>query len=97
MKNILFVLILPVLIVEIGYSQGITSVPFQEYSNSISLHNTWKSGRDFSRFQTANNWGKLNIPQNLLPDEYVSWESEKHFGAALGELAILEFIPSLFW
>lgn len=31
--------------------------------------------------------------QNLLPDDYIPWESKKHFWIAAGEIAILEFIP----
>ncbi len=31
--------------------------------------------------------------QNLLPGEYIPWETEKHFWVAVGEMAILEFIP----
>jgi hypothetical protein len=36
-----------------------------------------------------------NLPssQNSFDDDYIPWESNKHFWVAVGEIAILEFIP----
>lgn len=38
-------------------------------------------------------WGKVNLPPELLNDDFQPWESEKHFWLGVSEIAILEFIP----
>lgn len=38
-------------------------------------------------------WGSVNLPPELLNDDFKPWESEKHFFIGVGEVAILEFIP----
>ncbi len=40
-----------------------------------------------------NKWGKISIPESISGDEFIPWESEKHFGTAVWELAIVELIP----
>jgi len=43
-----------------------------------------------------NKWGKVNLPDDVVDMSYKPWDSEKHFGVAVGELAIVEFIPWAF-
>lgn len=43
--------------------------------------------------QQNQKWGKVNLTDNEVDLDYRQWESEKHFGIAVGELAITEFIP----
>src|SRR5512139_453155 len=38
-------------------------------------------------------WGSVNLPQELINDDFKPWESEKHFWVGVTEIAILEFIP----
>jgi len=40
-----------------------------------------------------NKWGKINLPESVLEDDFKPWESEKHFGTAVWELAVVELIP----
>ena len=42
---------------------------------------------------SINNWGNVQLPDDEIDYKYKTWESEKHFGIAVGELAISEFIP----
>jgi hypothetical protein len=38
-------------------------------------------------------WGSVNLPSEMINDDFKPWESEKHFFIGAGEIAILEFIP----
>ena len=75
--------------------------------NQIRLYNKYllasNSQLSFSGSETTtslaykenlnNKWGKVNIPESVLGDDFKPWESEKHFWIGAGEIAILEFIP----
>lgn len=52
------------------------------YQNSLAFKN-----------QLNQKWGSVNLPLELLNDDFKPWESEKHFWIGVGEVAILEFIP----
>jgi hypothetical protein len=56
--------------------------PNSGYQNSLAFKN-----------QLNQKWGSLNLPVELLNDDFKPWESEKHFAIGVGEVAILEFIP----
>lgn len=70
-------------------------------SNSLNSLNRLAIRNSVAAFQNSlafkNNfqqkWGTINLPQQLLNDDFKPWESEKHFAIAVGEVAILEFIP----
>ena len=93
MKKYLLILFLSILIIEIGYSQNNNSTTGLQPSNVVSLNNTSLLTKNLYMLKSDKKWGNINIPQNLLPDEYRSWDSEKHFWVGVGELALLEFIP----
>ena len=56
--------------------------PNPGYQNSLAFKN-----------QLNQKWGSVNLPAELLNDDFKPWESEKHFVIGVGEVAILEFIP----
>ena len=60
----------------------ITSTSFASNQRSLAYKPTFQQ-----------NWGKINLPTELLDDNFKPWESEKHFWVGVGEIAILEFIP----
>jgi len=70
---------------------------YNEYllsSNSQLALSNMKSLRSLAyKEKFNNNWGKVNIPESVSGDEFKPWESEKHFGTAVWELAIVELIP----
>ena len=45
------------------------------------------------KYRLPYNVHNLPFAQNNIDDDYVPWESNKHFWVAVGEIAILEFIP----
>jgi len=56
--------------------------PNSGYQNSLAFKN-----------QLNQKWGSVNLPPELMNDDFKPWESEKHFAIGVGEVAILEFIP----
>jgi hypothetical protein len=44
-------------------------------------------------YEVPDNVYNLPSSQNSFDDDYIPWESNKHFWVAVGEIAILEFIP----
>ncbi len=65
---------------------------FQTLSNSTtSLSELDRNKR--TGMSLAIDRNKLRLNKNLFPEEFKSWESEKHFWVGVGEIAILEFIP----
>jgi hypothetical protein len=88
MKKIVPVLFLSVLLYGTAFTQGIKSLSFQNYSSGVSLSRLHSNYAVSGRIQPG-----INLSLNPDIGDYKSWESEKHFLAAAGELALLEFIP----
>ena len=66
------------------------------YPSQYHLNNNPNSGYQNSlafKNQLNQKWGSVNLPAELLNDDFKPWESEKHFAIGVGEVAILEFIP----
>jgi hypothetical protein len=72
-----------------------------ESENSLYLSKYQLNHSSNSEFQNSltfkknlnQEWGSVNLPSELLNDDFKPWESEKHFFIGVGEVAILEFIP----
>ena len=56
--------------------------PNSGYQNSLAFKN-----------QLNQKWGSVNLPPELMNDDFKPWESEKHLWVGVTEVAILEFIP----
>jgi hypothetical protein len=92
MKKVVPVLVLSVLLSGTAFTQGIKSLSFQNYSSGVSLSRL-HSNYGVSGIQSYKIQPGINLSLNPDLGDYKSWESEKHFLAAAGELALLEFIP----
>ena len=66
------------------------------YLSEYRLNNNPNSGYQTSlafKNQLNQKWGSVNLPPELMNDDFKPWESEKHLWVGVTEVAILEFIP----
>ena len=71
---------------ELNYGLNIPHLERSQYSlNKIEKSLAFKSNES--------KWGKVNLPESILNDDFEPWESKKHFWFGAMEIAILEFIP----
>ncbi|MCU0414967.1 MAG: DUF3943 domain-containing protein [Ignavibacteriaceae bacterium] len=102
---LLLISILSLLLTTISFAQnssfGITDKDYTELENSLYLSKyhlnnssnpVYRNSLAFKN-QLNQKWGSVNLPPELINDDFKPWESEKHFWIGAGEVAILEFIP----
>ena len=78
-----------------------TSSANQQINSILALENSLKNLPGFNGNNLSLTRKKVALRlntnlaeiQNLFPADYIPWEAEKHFWVAVGEVAILEFIP----
>ena len=97
MKKYIIVLLI-ILIVEPAFTQNKIQFNNKVYSVSLSLkensiNNPFKKNNNLLKINSEEKWGKINLASSLPYNEFENWESQKHFGVAVGELALIEFIP----
>ena len=98
MKKNKIITLLIIFISAPAFTQNKIAVDNNSYStelslNGYSLYNTFDLNRNLSKLNSNNKWGKINNTPLSEYEEFETWESKKRFGAAVGELAIIEFIP----
>jgi hypothetical protein len=104
LKQTLLILIFVGFIISNGFCQA-NKLP-ERNTNQAGLNSTYLlsslqdgnySGPEIEEslaFKTkTKKWGKVNLPPSLANDDFVPWESKKHFWFGAMEIAILEFIP----
>ena len=97
MRKYIIVLLI-IVIVKPAFTQNKILFNNKVYSVSLSLkensiNNPFKKNNNLLNINPYEKWGKINLAHSLPYDEFENWESQKHFGVAVGELALVEFIP----
>jgi hypothetical protein len=69
-----------------------SSLYLSKYQLNHSSNLEFRNGLTFKK-NSDQKWGSVNLPSEMLNDDFKPWESEKHFWIGAGEIAILEFIP----
>jgi len=74
------------------YTELESSFYLSKYQLNNNSNSVYRNSLAFKN-QLNEKWGSVNLPSELLNDDFKPWESEKHFWIGAGEIAILEFIP----